>query len=115
MSVASIPGTDSQSVSVVAQVDAEGTTVAQFTRSEVSAGERVSSYSTNINDYRQFAPTSTSFGAFGESPTGVTNVAGVVRQQPVYSKSNIFNNFTLDKIAKGALVRNGTSTTGGFL
>jgi hypothetical protein len=35
--------------------------------------------------------------------------------QPIYSRSNIFNNFTLDKFAKGALVRNGTSTTGGFL
>lgn len=94
MSVASIPGTDSQSVSVVAQVDAEGTTVFQPTRSEVSAGESVSSYSTNINDYRQFAPTSTSYGAFGESPTGVTNVAGVVRQQPVSNPLHDYESYT---------------------
>lgn len=94
MSVASIPGTDSQSVSLVAQVDAEDSTVAQSTRSEVSAGERVSSYSTNINDYRQFAPTSTSFGAFGESPTGVKNVAGVVRQQPVSNPLHDYESYT---------------------
>lgn len=94
MSVASIPGTDSQSVSVVAQVDAEGTTVFQPARSEVSAGEGISSYSTNINDYRQFAPTNTSYGAFGESPTGVTNVAGVVQQQPVSNPLHDFESYT---------------------
>ena len=83
MSVASIPGTDLQSVRAVTQVTTDTSTTAQVSGSEVTAGERISTYSTNINDYQSLAPTATNYGAFGESPTGVTNIAGVTQQQPI--------------------------------
>ena len=52
MSVASIPGTDLQSIRAVTQVTTDTSTTAQVSGSEVTAGERISTYSTNINDYQ---------------------------------------------------------------
>lgn len=59
------------------------------------------------------------------TPLVQNNVGGPVRLptsstisvtlQPVYSRSNIARNFSLEKFASGALIQNGTSTIGGFL
>ena len=58
-------------------------------------------------------------------PNGNANTGGKVRLpttsqisvtlQPVYSRNNISDNFTLSEYARGGLIQNGTSKIGGFI
>lgn len=57
-------------------------------------------------------PPSQNYGGPVNLPTSST-VSIVL--QPVYSRNNISRNFTLDKFARGALIRNGYNNTGGFI
>lgn len=52
------------------------------------------------------------YGSFVSLPTHSEIILSL---QPVYSRNNIANNFTLEKYGKGDLIENGTSTLGGFI
>ena len=65
-----------------------------------------------LNASGSMLPTNDTLGGPVRLPTSSTIN---LQLQPVYSRANIYDNFTLDKFSRGALVRNGTSNTGGFL
>jgi hypothetical protein len=53
-----------------------------------------------------------SYGGMVHLPTSSTIT---VNLQPVYSRNNISDNFTLEKYARGETIRGGNSTIGGFI
>jgi hypothetical protein len=53
-----------------------------------------------------------SYGGVVRLPTSSTVT---VNLQPVYSRKNIAENFTLDKYARGLTIQGGNSTKGGFI
>lgn len=63
-------------------------------------------------DMEDASITGTSYGSIVNLPT---HSELTITLQPVYSRRNISQNFTLEKYARGSLIENGTSPIGGFI
>lgn len=79
--------------------------------STVSDSANSIDFSDLIGSLSDAAIGSTSYGALVNLPT---HSEITVTLQPVYSRRNVADNFTLEKYAQGALIENGTSPYGGF-